>query len=95
MEYASARNCHVRSATLQLGSILLNNQASCPGCGMELNFPRDARPDELRFLRAESGWLIMRGPEEPVHRCATLSDSDAVMLLQDTEWLSHQDLPEN
>jgi hypothetical protein len=69
----------------------MESPVQCRGCGNELSLPEGAQPDQLTFLRAESGWLIMRGPEEPIHRCDTLLDSDAEMLLQDAEWLNEQD----
>ena len=38
-------------------------------------------------MRAKSGYLILAGPEHLVHRCKSLSATDATELLRDAETL--------
>lgn len=56
-------------------------ERTCAHCGE--TFPV---PDRFVELHGPSGHLIMAGPEEPIHRCPTLTRDDERMLLQDADW---------
>lgn len=53
----------------------------CSICGGEIAAP--PKPDsEIKYLRGESGCLIVADLEYPLHKCPALSKAEATELLQ-------------
>ena len=55
-------------------------------CGEAFELP-DVDVRRVAILRAASGYLILARPEEPIHRCTSLTREDEQMLLQDAAWM--------
>jgi hypothetical protein len=64
-------------------------ESVCAYCSESFEAPTIATT-RLLVMRAESGYLVLGGPEYIVHRCDSLTRSDAAELLRDAQFLYNE-----
>jgi hypothetical protein len=60
----------------------MDRTGSCPGCRQVFEFESAIEIEEVKFLRAATGWLILQNIESPLHMCDSLTKDDERELLE-------------